>query len=334
MEDFTAHTSSTSTLPALITTSTEPRNEWADKIVRSANGDLWVIVRQDVGGAWQVNLYRSNDQGNTWTLVGSAGQFAQFQESTISIDSQDRIHIAWVGDPGTLNDVYYNSYDISSGQWRGAIALATGGLHQAPGQILVTATDKLYVFWFTATTTRINYKWSADRGATWSAEQSTSDLGMDVGSYHARAVADSTGKIHLVVGRGVGDAKRIAYLRFDDGNWSDWVQLSDTGTVAEGTNIAVDSTDALYVVWSEQVDGHYQVRFRKSNDGGSSWSAITTIYSIALGGHLRTADYLWPKVVVAPNSTLFVTFSDMASGLMYYVASYDAGATWTQRTEL
>ncbi len=315
---------------AVITTSRDPRSEWADKLVRSSDGRLWVIVRQGESSTWQNNLYTSTDQGTTWTLVGSAGYSASNANCTVSIDSGDRIHIAWVGG---VNYVYYDYYDIPTTQWHGATTLATAGQHQAPGQIVVTATDRLYVFWYAATARSISYRWSDDRGTTWSDEQVTSDLGTEVGGYCVRAVADSTGRIHLVVPRGSGGGKRIAYLHLDDTGWSNWEQVSGAGQTADGVDIAADANDNLYVVWSELVGGHYAIRFTKSVDAGMTWLAVKTVADSSTTVR-PGVEYLWPKIVVDETGRLIVTYSDMAYPLVYYNCSFDGGESWTSRREL
>jgi Tol biopolymer transport system component len=316
-----------------ITTTDWPHDYmWGDKIVQDSNGNLWVIVRKkDSNGVYQIYLYQSADNGATWILVGSAGAASpHHSEATIAVDSYDRIHISWTG--GT-NDLYYNYYDSSTATWRGITILDSGGLHQPPGYILVTSTDELYLFWRPATLTYIKYRKSTDRGVTWSTEKSLPDLGTNKISYDIRATLDSSGKIHLIarVSNPDGTDSRVVHTNYDGTSWTPYKRIGEVGRDIYWGNaaIAIDDSDTLYVVYIEEISGGLTVRFRKSADGGASWSSVKTLANMATVGDPKIA----PRIMVDQNSNLIVTFTNSEQTRIYYVISYDKGETWSMPVE-
>ncbi len=86
-------------------------------------------------------------------------------------------------------------------------------------------------------------------------------------------VVDSERNVHLVYHGGVYDEARDVYYiwKSETGEWSEPVNLSNSGNDSRVPQIAVDSQDNLHVIWEEDGEGNGRTIYTmKQNDG--DWS--------------------------------------------------------------
>jgi hypothetical protein len=56
-------------------------------------------------------------------------------------------------------------------------------------------------------------------------------------------------------------------------DWTTAQRLTWTSEVSYNAAIAVDSNDAIHVVWEDYTPGDGEIYYKKSTDGGTAWSA-------------------------------------------------------------
>jgi len=84
------------------------------------------------------------------------------------------------------------------------------------------------------------------------------------------------------------------------------------------------SDSTLYCVWSDDRDGHWEVYFSRSTDGGSSW-----ITNVKLS---RSGENTWYNAIEAQHDTLLVVWEDYRDGAssIYKKVSFDGGLHWSE----
>jgi Neuraminidase (sialidase) len=103
-------------------------------------------------------------------------------------------------------------------------------------------------------------------------------------------------------------------------------------------DLAVDpSSGTIYAVWEDgsfSSDGHADIAFSKSSDGGHKWTQPVKVNQSPSGVQAFT-----PEVAVSADGTVGVTYYDFrnnttAGGVptdAWFVHSHDGGATWTEQ---
>jgi len=113
-------------------------------------------------------------------------------------------------------------------------------------------------------------------------------------------------------------------LNLERGEKADW----NTGD-SHDPAIARDSGNAIHVVWNDETPGNAEIHYRKSPDGGTTWSA-----SKRLTWSLGPSEY--PAIAVSSDSAIHVIWDDDAPGNyeIYHKKSTDGGATWSSAQRL
>ncbi|MBU0518044.1 T9SS type A sorting domain-containing protein, partial [bacterium] len=99
-----------------------------------------------------------------------------------------------------------------------------------------------------------------------------------------------------------------------------------------GSGIAVDSQDNLYVVWGEEVAGSDEIHFSISTDGGNTWSGQLGDETLSFSGGNNAYN---PDIAIDENDVIHVVWNQVWNGLVdeiHYARSSDGGATWSSQT--
>ena len=79
----------------------------------------------------------------------------------------------------------------------------------------------------------------------------------------------------------------------------------------------------IYVVWDDNTPGNYEIYFKKSDDGGVTWTTAKGLQTMQVP--------LYDPAIAVDGSNIYVVWDDdtPGNGEIYFKKSDDGGATWT-----
>jgi Neuraminidase (sialidase) len=266
--------------------------------------------------------------GDIWLnrkrLTHNAGSSAY---PAMAIDGSN-IYVVWHDyTPGNF-EIYFKKSDDGGVTWSARKRLTHNTGASAHPAIAVDGPN-IYVVWGddTLVNREIYFKKSVDGGATWSkGKRITHNAGGSGGA----AIGVDGSNIYVVWFDNTPGNEEIYFKKSVDGGatWSKGRRLSYRDGSSRDPDIAVDGSN-IYVVWYDDrnLDRDRGLYFKKSVDGGVSWSAHKTVAN-TLGDAL-------PQMVV-DGSNIYVVWHDRAPGNpeIYFNKSVDGGATWSASERL
>jgi len=107
-------------------------------------------------------------------------------------------------------------------------------------------------------------------------------------------------------------------------DWTAAKRLTWTSGYSFGPAIATDSSNALHVVWYDNTPGHYAIYYKRSSNGGATWSAAQRLT-------WTSGDSSSPAIAIDSTKTIHVAWHDTTPGYaeIYYGRSTDGGITWS-----
>jgi hypothetical protein len=111
--------------------------------------------------------------------------------------------------------------------------------------------------------------------------------------------------------------------------WSPAKRLTWTSGWSGWPVLAVDSAGEIHALWTDDTSGHSEIYYRKSMDGGSSWSATRRLTWAA-------SSFATVAVSIDTSDNIHVVWADLppGNGEIYYKKSTNGGATWTANKRL
>lgn len=138
-------------------------------------------------------------------------------------------------------------------------------------------------------------------------------------------VACSGDTIHVAWYAYIDDNSEIFYKRSIDGglSWGVVSQLTQAGTYAELPSLAV-SGSTVHLAWQDDRDGNYEIYYKRSTDGGSTWEP-----------DVRLTDSLgesWAPSISVTGPVVNIVWEDyrdiLGYGDIYFKRSVDGGLNW------
>ena len=205
--------------------------------------------------------------------------------------------------------------------WSKDVRLTNDSAESEHPDIAVDSKNNIYVVWqdHRDESYELYYKKSRDGGKTWCSDTRLTSIS---GSDKAPSVTiDQNDGIHVVWSHGGGGNAEIYYKNSLDGGdiWSGNMGL----THASGDSFTpkiVAYEDTLHVVWSDKRDGNFEIYYKRSDDGGNSWSDDRRLSN-------TTGDSRVPYIAVDLNGNLQVVWQEEST--LGYKNSMDKGDTWS-----
>jgi len=295
-------------------------------------GRLHVVWNDGTPGNYEIYYKKSTNGGSTWTTTQRLTWTAEDSYGpAIAVDLSDRIHVVWEdATPGDY-EVYHKRSTDGGETWSTSKRLTwLAGQSRSP-KTAVDSSGLLHVAWCDDTPGdyEIYHKKSTDGGVSWlSAKRLTWADGF---SAWPDMAASATGDLHIVWSDDPSGSKEIYYKKSSNSGatWSTMKRLTWACVGLETLDLVADPSSCLQLIWLADSSGNSDLYYKRSKDGGDSWTAAERLTWTSGSGAC-------PAITADPSGPLSVVWSDNTPGNweVYYKKSADGGLTWTSSTRL
>jgi len=312
------------TLPLVTgdTIHSDPTVDW------TSNGTAWSTTLGISGGNLRLRVYRSTDNGATWTFDGTAsGTQTGVDKQMVWVDRGNNspfvnnLYAIWHNG----NPAYFNRRDGPAGSWGTPFQIsgAESVGSTIGGDVRTNVSGHVFAFWPTSGNRQIFVRKSTTGGAnaaSFLAAVSVASVYSNPGAVGIAVPAFASRRILTYVSGGAYRAPSVFGTR--DEVYASWTDLSGaTGCNSPGQEPGSNvNSDCKTRVW-----------FTRSTNGGATWEAKRMINNQA-GRNDQFNQWL---AVDDTNGTLAIIYYDTVDDPgrkktnVYYQASLDHGATWS-----
>jgi hypothetical protein len=305
---------------------TSENNAWCI----AANGNTLHVVWYDIrDGNYEIYYKRSTDGGTSWgtdtRLTNNAG-ISNYPSVAVS---GSVVHVVWSDSRDT--GIYYKRSADGGTSWGADQRLTNNtALFAISFRTSVSVSGSVvHVVWHDLRDGNIEiyYKRSPDGGASWGADtRLTNHTGQSVNP----SVTVSGSVVHVAWEEQRDGNPEIYYKRSADGgiSWGADTRLTNNPAQSRFASVSV-SDSVVHVVWRDQRDGNYEIYYKRSSDGGTSWGADQRLTD-------NPANSQFPSVAVS-GSLVHVVWWDARNwnnDEIYYKRSIDGGVSWEADTRL
>jgi hypothetical protein len=297
---------------------------FAPKVVVDSNNHIHVVWYDYHPGNAEIFYKKSVNGGTTWTtkrLTNTSG-FSGYP--SVDVNSNNHIHVVWYDDTPGNHEIFHKKSTNGGGSWTTKRLTYNSDDSYYP-TIALDTNNHIHVVWHdnTPVNAEIFYKKSTNGGASWTTKRLTYNSDE---SHSPSIAADSNNHIHVVwIDYTPGNAE-IFYKKSTDGggNWTT-KRLTYNSKGSYYPTVAIDSNNHVHIVWNNYISGNSEIYFKKSTNGGASWTTKRLTYNVE--------DSFTPTIAVDSSSYIHVTWNDYTPGNdeIYYKRSTNGGAIWTTK---
>ena len=240
-------------------------------------------------------------------------------------DYNDNLHLFWIDDSSGRFEIYYKRSTNAGAAWSVPYRLTWTAQDSLYPHAAVGPANALHLIWSNQVTGGgwdIFYKKSTNSGINWSAPQRVTWMGSE--AVEPWIAVDSSGDPYIVWRTTAPESDIFFKKSTNSGqSWTVIQRLTWSTGISEKPKIAVDSLGRIHILWADDSQGNKEIFYKRSTDGGSSWSAMDRLTwnsgNSVLGGFLCAAD-----------NTLQMVFYDNTFGNeeIFYKKSSDGGSSW------
>jgi hypothetical protein len=304
----------------------------APRVAVDSSGGVHLVWYDDTPGNNEIYYKTSADGGGVW----GANRRLTFNSGSslspdIAADSADRFHVVWTDNTYTGFDIYYKRSTDGGASWSAKKRLSFDSDPSWTPAVAAGPSNNIHVVWtdYAPGNYEVYYKKSADGGATWSASQRLTWTAGDNQS-PSLAVAPS-GHIYAAWCDMTPGNFEVYYKKSTDQGvtWSASKRLTWNSGESPSASILADGSGNLHVVWSDGTPGNSEIFYKKSTNGGASWSPSLRLTS-------NSGQSLSPSICSDANAYLHLVWHDLSPGNaeIYYRKSTNGGTTWTAAQRL
>ena len=265
--------------------------------------------------------------GQTWSALkrltwDGCGSF----RPAVAANTGSKVHVVWEDDNAGQAEIYYKRSTNGGTAWQSRVRLTWNPGFSIFPSIAADPVIGIHIAWNDNSpgNYEIFYKQSTDSGSSWSAlKRLTWNSG---GSSHPYITADSGSGIHIVWTDNTPSNEEIFYKKSTDSGvtWSGLTRLTWNIGQSKTPAIAADTSSGLHVVWYDDSPLNWEIFYKRSTDGGDSWSPPT---------RLSWNNGISTEPIIAADSTngVHVVWFDDSLGNweIFYKRSTDSGSSWS-----
>ena len=229
--------------------------------------------------------------------------------------------------------IFFLIQSLSAQTWQKTKRLTWNSNESRYPNVTTGSNNTIHVVWQNGIPTNyeIYYKKSTNGGSNW---MTTKRLTWNSSYSQWPTIAtDSNNNIHIVWQDGIPINYEIYYKKSTNGGatWTTSRRLTWSSNYSQKPAIAIDSGDNIHVVWHDTTLGNYEIYYKKSTNGGATWTVTQRLtWSTGLSGS--------PTIVIDSTDNVHLVWHDDSPGWpnleIYYKKSTDEGATWTTTQRL
>ena len=274
-------------------------------IAVDSNDYLHVVWDDSAQANNEIFYKKSTDNGMTWITKRISYNSGYSYNPFIAVDSNNHLHVVWYDDSPGNDEIYCKKSTDSGATWTTKRLTYNSGDSRSPS-IAADSNDHLHLVWYDETpgNNEIYYKKCTDGGATWMTKRLTYNSG---DSYFSSIVVDSQDHLHVVWADLSYGGHEICYKKSTDSG-ATWTtkRLTYNFGSSQFPDTHVDSYGNPYVVWHDNTPGNYEIYYKWSTDGGSTWTTERLTYS--------SGDSFYPAIAVDSNNHPHVLWQDDSPG--------------------
>jgi hypothetical protein len=274
-------------------------------IAVESNDHIFVVWEDDSPGNFEIYFKKSTDGGATWTTKRLTWNSDYSKNPCIAVDSGDNIYLVWHDSSKGNNEIFFKKSINGGSTWITKRLTWNLGLSNYPSAAAYS-TGNIYVVWRETTpgNEEIFFKKSTNGGTSWTTQRLTWNSGR---SLNPDIALDSNGNIHVTWYDDTPGDYEIFYKKSTD-NGTNWMtkRLTWNDSFSEGSKIATDSTDAVYIVWEDFSPSNWNIYYKNSTDGGVNW----TQKRISWGSGISVR----PEIAISSNDFIYIVWTDYSPG--------------------
>jgi len=303
-----------------------PGGSWGPAIAVDSSGKLHVVWYDGTYGNSEICYKMSTDGGNTWTasrrITWTSG-ISVYPD--IAVDPSDNLHVTWQDSSPGNEEIYYKRSTDGGNTWTTTQRLTrTSGDSYYPKMIADPSGD-LHIVWFDNTpgNYEVYYRKSTDGGAGWTKNQRITWNPGD--SISRDIIVGLSGHLYVFWADFTPGNNEIYCSKSTDSgkSWPANQRLTWTSDGSDAVSAAVAPSGALHIAWQESLSGGNAVYYKRTTDGGASWTK-----SQRLSWNSGTS--CEPTIAADSSGCLHVVWYDSSPGNfeVFYRKTLDGGITW------
>jgi len=261
--------SANSYYPSVAVSGPEVHVVW-DDARRGPGPDIFYKRSLDGGSSWSPDIRLTNGTNVSW-------------HPSVAVRGSS-VHVVWDDWRDGDQEIYYKRSTDAGSTWGPDVRLTYASDYSCFPSIALSD-SVVHVAWedLRGGNERIFYRRSTDWGTSWSADTC---LSSGAGGSCLPSVAVSGPNVHVAW----QDARdrgwpffELYYKRSTDGGlrWGPDVRLTQDTACSIGPSLAVSGSN-IHLAWKDNRDGNYEIYYKHSTDGGSTWGFDTRLtYDIA-----------------------------------------------------
>ena len=278
------------------------------QVAADASGNIYVVWEDDTATNSNILFGRSTDGGMTFLTKPLSNTTGFSYSPRICVDGKGAISVVWVDDT-TGNPVVYFSRSTDGGAtFSSPASLSSVDAYSASPQVAVDGAGNISVVWESdSAPVGILFRHSAD-GAMFSpaVNLATNPINPKLtGSLAPQMAVGVDGSINVVWEDDFNFQSDISFSRSTDqgATFSPTLNLSHNAGNSFGSQIAVDLSGNVNVVWMDDTPGNFDILFTRSTDKGATFPSVVNVSN-------SPGDSGSPQVGVDGNGNIFVAWQD------------------------
>lgn len=304
-------------------TNSSGTSESCDRSLAVSGDTVHVSWIDERSGNFAIYYKSSIDNGENWGPDDQLGVDTNPQFPAIAA-SGSNVHLVWSEDwNGNPEILYRRSTDNGIG-WGNKTRMTNDDSNSTRPALAVWDIN-VHLAWVDDRDEdlEVYYKRSTNNGTNWDVDRR---LTTSSGESNYPALAASGSNLHLVWCDDRDGNFEVYYKRSTNNGdvWQADTRLTNNDSTSLWAALAVWGS-SVHVVWEDKRDGEREVYYKRSTDGGSTWSTDTALTTDGMA----TGSELHPSIAVH-GSNVEVVWSDIVDGNpeIYYIRSGDNGVTW------